>query len=65
MDNEMKEYLKNKLIRDIREDNSILSTQEIEYLKGIYGIYHIQFDKERKQNESIRKSVHLNTHVRS
>lgn len=49
MDNEMKEYLKNKLIRDLRKDNSILSTQEIEYLKGIYGIYHIQFNAKKKE----------------
>lgn len=44
----IEEYLMAKLIRDIREDNSILSTQEIEYLKEIYGIYHIQFRKELK-----------------
>lgn len=47
MDYELEKYLRDKLIIDIREDNSILSTHEIEYLKGIYGIYHIQFD-ERK-----------------
>lgn len=44
MDYELEKYLKDKLIRDLRKDNSILSTQEIEYLKGIYGIYYIQFD---------------------
>ncbi len=47
MDYELEKYLKDKLIRDLRKDNSILSTQEIEYLKGIYGIYDIKFD-ERK-----------------
>lgn len=47
MDYELEKHLRDKLIRDLRKDNSILSTQEIEYLKGIYGIYHIQFD-ERK-----------------
>lgn len=48
MDYELEKYLKDKLIRDLRKDNSILSTQEIEYLKGIYRIYHIQFRKELK-----------------
>lgn len=47
MDYELEKYLRDKLIRDLRKDNSILSTQEIEYLKGIYGIYDIKFD-ERK-----------------
>lgn len=44
---ELEKYLRDMLIRDLRKDNSILSTQEIEYLKGIYGIYDIKFD-ERK-----------------
>lgn len=44
----IEEYLMAKLIRDLRKDRSILSTQEIEYMKGIYGIYHTQFRKELK-----------------
>lgn len=47
MDKEMEEYLRCLLFKDLSQYPSSYYPQVIEYLKGIYGIYHIQFD-ERK-----------------